>query len=76
MTYLRFGIRDLLWAMMVGVVASGMGIGWWVDRTHLCQDAVSANVRASAAFTKARRFELAYLEATGRSIQAEGAGQP
>jgi hypothetical protein len=28
MTYLRFGIRDLLWAMAL----LGMGIGWWVDR--------------------------------------------
>jgi|GEM_PF-4487950 len=29
---LRFGIRDLLWAMIV----LAMGLGWWGDRWQLC----------------------------------------
>jgi hypothetical protein len=29
--WLSFGIRDLLWAMVV----VGMGIGWWMDRSRL-----------------------------------------
>ena len=31
MTYFRFGIRDLLW----GMVAVGLAVGWWSDRSHL-----------------------------------------
>jgi hypothetical protein len=27
--WLSFGIRDLLWAMVVGIVACG----WWADRS-------------------------------------------
>jgi len=30
MTYLRFGIRDLLWAMVV----MGLAIGWWLDHSN------------------------------------------
>jgi len=33
MTYLRFGIRDLLWAMAV----MGLVIGWWSDRRQLTE---------------------------------------
>jgi hypothetical protein len=29
--YLRFGIRDLLWAMVV----VGLVIAWWADRSRL-----------------------------------------
>jgi hypothetical protein len=31
MTHLRFGIRDLLWAMVV----VGMGLGWWSEHRKL-----------------------------------------
>jgi hypothetical protein len=29
--WLSFGIRDLLWA----IVVCGIGLGWWLDRSHL-----------------------------------------
>jgi hypothetical protein len=32
--WLSFGIRDLLWAMVV----VGLVIGWWVDRTRIMSD--------------------------------------
>lgn len=31
MTYFRFGIRDLHWAMAL----IGMALGWWLDRSAL-----------------------------------------
>ena len=34
MAHRRFGVRDLLWAMVV----VGMGVGWWVDRSQVAAD--------------------------------------
>jgi hypothetical protein len=39
MTYLSFGIRDLLWAMVVVALV----LGWWLDKNH--RDAALAGVK-------------------------------
>lgn len=39
MTYLRFGIRDLLWAMIV----VGLASGWWLDHRNDAIDVDSVN---------------------------------
>jgi hypothetical protein len=64
MIYLRFGIRDLLWAMAL----IGMGLGWWLDRSLLVGrvDSIAQKWRV-AAF----RFDEAsnVLEKNGYAVE-------
>jgi hypothetical protein len=72
MRTVRFGIRDLLWATVVVVLS----LLWWIDHTALRQAADFANVRASAAFTQARRFQLMYFQAKRRPGQNAPSQRP
>jgi|GEM_PF-2991507 len=59
MTYLRFGVRDLLWAMVV----VGLVIGWWVDRRQTVN-----HYRARERAFESRDFVFGL----GRLIESEG----
>jgi hypothetical protein len=43
--WLSFGIRDLLWAMVV----VGLAVGWWLDHRHLsaqCAESTERTIEA------------------------------
>jgi|GEM_PF-1679712 len=51
--WLRFGIRDLLWAMAL----IGMGLGWWLDRSQLREKAYYLEWKAYQLWSVGRTAE-------------------
>ena len=60
MTNLRFGIRDLLWAMVV----VGLAIGWWADRERWRSTVAEAEARRTSA-----ELNLMISEAQSRALE-------